>query len=57
MAETTLTKEYIIETAKKGWDIIVTIYKDSQPEERKMILKILGGIIGFGTLLEYLKKL
>lgn len=56
MAETTLTKEYIIETARKGLDII-TLYKESQPEERKMILKILGGIVSFGALLEYLKKL
>ena len=57
MTEIELTTDSIIETAKKGWDIIVSLYKESQPEERKMILKVLGGIVGFAALLDYLKKL
>lgn len=52
-----ITPDKILEMAKKGWDAIVEMYKKSNPEQRKMILKILGGLAGFSTLLKYLKGL
>ncbi len=57
MAAIEISPKNIFEMAKKGWDTIITLYKESSPEERKMILKIIGGIAGLGALLEYLKKL
>lgn len=52
-----ITPAKILEMAKNGWDAIVEMYKQSTPEQREKILKILAGLIGFGGLLEYLKKL
>jgi len=57
MAHVEINKENILEMAKNGWDAIISLYKNSTPEERKLILKILGGILGLSALLEYLKKL
>lgn len=51
-----ITPAKILEMAKR-WDAIVEMYKQSTPEQREKILKILAGLIGFGGLLEYLKKL
>ena len=47
----------VLDVAKKGWDAVVDMYKNSNPEERKMILKILAGLGGFGALLKYLRGL
>ena len=52
-----ITPVKILEMAKNGWDAIVEMYKQSTPEERKKILKILGGLAGFSALLKYLKNL
>lgn len=52
-----ITPTKILEMAKNGWDAIVEMYKQSAPEQREKILKILGGLAGFGALLEFLKKL
>lgn len=57
MSNNIITPDKILEMAKKGWDAIVEMYKKSNPEQRKMILKILGGLAGFSTLLKYLKGL
>lgn len=43
--------------AKQGWNAIIELYKQSTPEQREKILKILGGLAGFGALLKYLKSL
>lgn len=47
----------IMEMAKEGWDAIIELYKESSPELRSQILKILGGLAGFGALLKYLNDL
>lgn len=52
-----ITPAKVLEMAKNGWDAIVEMYKQSSPEQRDKILKILGGLAGFGTLLKYLKSL
>lgn len=43
--------------AKQGWNAIIELYKQSTPEQREKILKILGSLAGFGALLKYLKSL
>lgn len=57
MIPTTITSTSILEMAKQGWNAIIELYKQSTPEQREKILKILGGLAGFGTLLKYLKSL
>ena len=52
-----ITTTKVLEMAKNGWDAIVEMYKQSTPEQREKILKILGGIAGFSALLKYLKSL
>lgn len=52
-----ITPTKILEMAKNGWDAIVEMYKQSTPEQKEKILKILGGLGAFGALLKYLKKL
>lgn len=52
-----ITPTKILEMAKNGWDAIVEMYKQSTPEQRVKILKILGGLVGFRALLKYLKSL
>lgn len=52
-----ITPTNILELAKNGWDAIVEMYKQSTPEQREKILKILGSLAGFGALLKYLQKL
>ena len=42
---------------KNGWDAIIEMYKQSSPEERRRILKILGGLAGLRVLLRYLKSI
>lgn len=57
MIPTTITSTSIFEMAKQGWNAIIELYKQSTPEQREKILKILGGLAGFGALLKYLKSL
>lgn len=57
MIPTTITSTSILEMAKQGWNAIIELYKQSTPEQREKILKILGGLAGFGALLKYLKSL
>lgn len=57
MIPTTITSTSIIEMAKQGWNAIIELYKQSTPEQREKILKILGSLVGFGALLKYLKSL
>lgn len=57
MNNVTITPTKVLEMAKNGWDAIVEMYKQSTPEQREKILKILGGLAGFGALLKYLKSL
>ncbi len=52
-----ITPDRILEMAKNGWESIVEMYKSSNPEQRKAILKVLGGLVGFSALLKYLKSL
>ena len=52
-----ITPTKILELAKNGWDAIVEMYKQSTPEQREKILRILGALGGFTALLKYLKKL
>ena len=54
---TAITPARILDMAKEGWDAIVEMYKQSTPEQRDKILKILGGLVGFSALLKYLKGL
>lgn len=57
MIPTTITSTSILEMAKQGWNAIIELYKQSTPEQREKILKILGGLAGFGALLKYLTGL
>lgn len=57
MNNNVISSEKIIEMAKNGWGAIVEIYKNSTPEQREKIIKALSGLVGFGALLRYLKKL
>lgn len=52
-----ITQTKIIEMAKNGWDIIIDLYKNSTPEQREKILKILAALGSFATLLNFLRKL
>ena len=52
-----LSPAALIELAKKSWDAIVELYKTASPEDKKRILKILGGTAGFAMLLKFLKNL
>ena len=47
----------IIEMIKKAPEMLKELYKNSTPEERKMILKILGGGGGLAGFLWFLLKL
>lgn len=57
IANNSITPTRILELAKDGWDAIVEMYKQSTPEQRDKILKILGGLGAFGALQKYLKSL
>lgn len=57
MDQIRVTPFKILEMAKEGWDAIVELYKESSPELRSQILKILGGLAGFSALLKYLNDL
>lgn len=57
MNNVAITPTKVLEMAKNGWDAIVEMYKQSTPEQREKILKILGRLAGFGALLKYLKSL
>lgn len=57
IANNSITPTRMLELAKDGWDAIVEMYKQSTPEQRDKILKILGGLGAFGALLKYLKSL
>lgn len=52
-----ITALNLMELAKNGWDKVIELYKNSSPEERNKILKILGGVGGFTALLKFLKSL
>lgn len=47
----------IVELAKKSWDAIVDLYKNSTPETKEKIIKVLAATGGFALLLKFLKKL
>ena len=47
----------IIEMIKKAPEMLKELYKSSSPEERKMILKILGGGGGLAVFLWFILKL
>jgi len=57
MNNVAITPTKVLEMAKNSWDAIVEMYKQSTPEQREKILKILGGLAGFSALLKYLKSL
>lgn len=57
MNNNVISPEKIIEIAKDGWGAIVEMYKNSTPEQREKIIKVLSGLVGFGVLLRYLKSL
>ncbi len=47
----------IIRMAQDSKDALIELYKNSSPEERNMILKIIGGVVGLATFFSYLKSL
>lgn len=51
------TPSAIIELAKKSWDAVIDLYKNSTPEVKEKIIKILAATGGFAMLLNFLKKL
>lgn len=55
--QTTITTASILEMVKQGWNAIIELYKQSTPEQREKILKILASLGGFAALLKYLKSL
>ena len=54
--QTTITTASILEMVKQGWNAIIELYKQSTPEQREKILKILASLGGFAALLKYLKS-
>lgn len=58
MTNTAITDQNaFIELIKKAPEMLKDLYKNSTPEERKTILKILGGIGGLITFLGFITKL
>ena len=51
-----ITSEKILEMAKNGWEAIIEMYKNSTPEHREKIIKAIAGLVGFGALMQYLKR-
>lgn len=47
----------IICMAQNSKDALIELYEKSSSEERKLILQIIGGVVGFTALLRYLKNL
>ena len=47
----------IIEMIKKAPEMLKELYKNSTPDERKMILKVLGGGSGLAVYLWFILKL
>lgn len=47
----------IIRMAQNSKDALIELYKNSSPEERKTILKIIGGVAGLVAFYTYLKNL
>ena len=47
----------IVELAKKSWDAVVELYKNSPPEVKEKIIKALAAAGCFTALLKFLKKL
>jgi hypothetical protein len=47
----------IIRMAQNSKDALIELYEKSSPEERNMILKIIGGVVGLAAFFSYLKSL
>ena len=47
----------IINMAQNSKDALIELYEKSSPEERNMILKIIGGVVGLAAFFSYLKSL
>ncbi len=47
----------ITRMAQNGKDALIELYEKSSPEERNLILKIIGGVVGLAAFLSYLKSL
>ena len=47
----------IVELAKKSWDAVVELYKNSPPEVKEKIIKAFAAAGCFTALLKFLKKL
>lgn len=47
----------IINMAQNSKDALIELYQKSSPEERNMILKIIGGVVGLAVFFCYLKNL
>lgn len=50
-------EEKTLEAIKKGWGAVVELYKRSDKESRKLILKILSGLGGLVAFFKFLLKL
>ena len=46
-----------IRMAQNSKDALIELYEKSSPEQRNMILKIIGGVVGLATFFSYLKNL
>ena len=47
----------IIQMAQDSKDALIELYNNSSPEERNLILKIIGGVAGLAVFFSYLKSL
>ena len=47
----------IIQMAQNSKDALIELYNNSSPEERNLILKIIGGVAGLAVFFSYLKSL
>lgn len=47
----------IIRMAQNSKDALIELYEKSSPEERNLILKIIGGVVGLAAFFSYLKSL
>lgn len=52
-----LTTASVIDAVKQGFEKIGEMYKNSNGEERRLIIKVLAALGGFVTFIKYLVKL
>lgn len=52
-----ISSKEIFDLLREGKDVVIELYKHSSPEQRNLILKIVGGILGLGLFYNFLRSL